>query len=235
MRYTVALSLALVGLILLGPLAAPAGAQAQQKPTVQIPQPGVPQIMTLEGAYVRAAYNNEGYAILGYRLANQNVGEEMMLLEFGVTLREGVKSYALTRDALSIETPDGKTIPLMSTSDYRKADLRALERQATVIKDSINYFPPSARQGCRVGFFAELGSPAMSYDEVELSPQRACLGRLIFQVPGGIKYGQHWLNVKFRDSLVRVPFRILTKEEDQLLSKNFKDIRKQVEDAFKKK
>jgi hypothetical protein len=235
MRYTVALSLALVGLILLGPLAAPAGAQAQQKPTVQIPQPGVPQIMTLEGAYVRAAYNNEGYAILGYRLANQNVGEQMMLLEFGVTLREGVKSYTLTRDALSIETPDGKTIPLMSTIDYRKADLRALERQATVIKDSINYFPPSASRGCRVGFFAELGSPAMDYDQVELTPQRACLGRLIFQVPGGIKYGQHWLNVKFRDSLVRVPFRILTKEEDQLLSKNFKDIRKQVEDAFKKK
>ena len=92
MRYTVALSLALVGLIVLGPLAAPAGAQAQQKPTVQIPQPGVPQIMTLEGAYVRAAYNNEGYAILGYRLANQNVGQETMLLEFGVTVREGVKS-----------------------------------------------------------------------------------------------------------------------------------------------
>jgi hypothetical protein len=234
MKNTVALSLALVGLILLGPLAAPAGAQAQQKPTVQIPQPGVPQIMTLEGAYVRAAYNNEGYAILGYRLANQNVGEEMMLLEFGVTVREGVKSYTLTRDALSIETPDGKTIPLMSTSDYRKADLRALERQATVIKDSINYFPPSASRGCRVGFFAELGSPAQDYDQVELSSQRACLGRLIFQVPGGIKYGQHWLNVKFRDSLVRVPFRILTKEEDQLLSKNFKDIRKQVQDAFKK-
>ena len=41
--------------------------------------------------------------------------------------------------------------------------------------------------------------------------------------------------MKFRDSLVRVPFRILTKEEDQLLSKNFKDIRKQVQDAFKKK
>jgi hypothetical protein len=36
-------------------------------------------------------------------------------------------------------------------------------------------------------------------------------------------------------SLVRVPFRILTKDEEQLLSKNYKDIRKQVQDAFKKK
>jgi hypothetical protein len=54
-------------------------------------------------------------------------------------------------------------------------------------------------------------------------------------VPGGIQYGQHWLNVKFKESLVRVPFRILTKEEEKLLEKNYKDIRKQVQDAFKKK
>jgi hypothetical protein len=110
-----------------------------------------------------------------------------------------------------------------------------LERQATVTKDSINYFPPGATRACRIGFFAELGSPARSYDDVELSKDRACLGRLIFRIPGGIQYGQHWLNVKFRDSLVRVPFRILTKEEDKLLSKNYGDIKKQVEEAFKKK
>jgi hypothetical protein len=44
-----------------------------------------------------------------------------------------------------------------------------------------------------------------------------------------------WLSVKFGKSLVRVPFRILTKDEEQLLSKNYKDIRKQVQDAFKKR
>jgi len=231
MKKALAVSLAIAGLAALSPLAA----QNQQKPTVQIPQPGVPQIMTMEGAYVRAAYNNEGYAILGYRLANVNVGEELMLLEFGTTVRDGVRNYTLTRDALSLETPDGKTIPLMSVKEYRDSDLRALERQATVTRDSISYFPPGATRACRIGFFAELGSPAMSYNEVELSKDRACLGRLIFRVPGGVKYGQHWLNVKFRDSLVRVPFRILTKEEDRLLSKNYGDIKKQVEEAFKKK
>jgi hypothetical protein len=53
-------------------------------------------------------------------------------------------------------------------------------------------------------------------------------------VPGGIKYGQHWLNVKFEKSLIRVPFRILTEDEEKLLSKNYKSISKQVKDAFKK-
>jgi hypothetical protein len=70
---------------------------------------------------------------------------------------------------------------------------------------------------------------------VDLSDDRACLGRLYFQIQGGIALGQHWLNVKFANSLVRVPFRILTEEEERLLSKNYKSIEKQVEDAFKQK
>ena len=60
-----------------------------QEPKVKIPEPGVPQMMTMEGSFVRAAYNNEGYVILGYRLANRSVGEEWMLLEVGITVRDG--------------------------------------------------------------------------------------------------------------------------------------------------
>ena len=234
MRKTGFVAMAAVGLMSIAPAALLAQAQAD-KPQVKIPQPGVPQIMTMDGRYVRAAYNNEGYAILGYQLANLSIGEKWMLIEVGIALREGVKDYDLTREALSLETPDGKTLPLPSTSEFRAAHTSALQARSKVQRDSINYFPPSASRPCRIGFFADLDSPAMAYDEVTLSSQRACLGRLYFHVPGGIKYGQHWLNVKFEKSLVRVPFRILTEEEEKLLSKNFKDIKKQVEEAFKKK
>jgi hypothetical protein len=220
--------------VTLAPLSGSVDSSPQQ-PTVQIPKPGVPEIMTLEGMYVRAAYNNEGYAILGYRLANLSIGEEWMLIEFGTTVRDGVKNYTLKRDALSLETPDGKTIPMATNAEYLKVDLRAMQNREKVQRDSINYFPPSATQACRIGFFAEVSSRTMAYDQVELSNQRGCVGRIFFHVPGGIQYGQHWLNVKFEKSLVRVPFRILTKDEEKLLSKNFKDIRKQVQDAFKPK
>ena len=116
----------------------------------------------------------------------------------------------------------------------REPPLRFLQREK-VQRDSINYFPPNAYRACRIGFFAELESPAMVWDEVELSEQRACLGRLFFAVPTGIAHGQHWLNVDFATGPIRVPFRILTKEEDKMLEKNFKSIKKQVEEAFKKK
>jgi hypothetical protein len=230
MREKCLLSIAAVGILSAWPLAA----TAQEPPKVQMPQPGVPEIFTMEGRYVRAAYNNEGYAILGYRAANQSVGEEWMLLEVGIALRDGVPDFTLTRDALSLDTPDGKTLPLPSVEDFRKANLAALEARAKVQRDSINYFPPNAHQACRIGFFAELEQRALPWDKVELSDQRACLGRLFFQVPTKIAHGQHFLNVKFAKSVIRVPFRILTKEEDKYLEKNYKDIEKQLEEAFKK-
>jgi hypothetical protein len=158
-----------------------------------------------------------------------------MLLEVGMTVLDKTPDYTLKREALSLETPDGKTIPLPTVVEHREGDTRALQNRAKVQRDSINYFPPSASRACRIGFFADLDSPAMPFDQVELSDSRACLGRLFFKIPGGIAYGQYWLNVKFEKSVVRVPFRILTAEEEKLLSRNYKDIKKQVEDSFKKK
>jgi hypothetical protein len=228
------LALAIVGLACLSAPVAPV-LQTQEKPVIEIPKPGVPQIMTIEGTFVRAAYNNEGYVIIGYELANRSVGEPWMLLEVGMTLRDGVREQTLKRDALSLETPDGKTIPLPSVSEHRAANTTALQNREKVQRESINYFPPGATRACRIGFFSELSSPAMAYDEVSLSNTRACLGRLFFPVAGGIKHGQHWLNVKLEKSVLRVPFRILTAEEEKLLDKNYKDIRKQVQDAFRKK
>jgi hypothetical protein len=210
--------------------------RAQAKPPqIQIPNPGVPQAMTIEGAFVRGAYNNEAYAILGYRLANTSVGQEWMLLEFGTTVLDKTPDYRLRREHLSLETPDGKTLPLPTVEEYRAAPLQGLINREKVIRDSINYFPPMASQACRIGFFADLNQRALPWDEVEVSNQRACLGRLFFKVPGGIAYGQHWLNVKYEASTLRVPFRILTKDEEKTLNKNFKSIKKQVDEAFRPK
>jgi hypothetical protein len=227
--------LAFVGVMALSPLTLPGSAsQDKQEPKVAIPQPGVPQIMTIEGAYVRAAYNNEGYAILGYRAANASVGEDWLLLEIGTTLRSGRPAYALKRENVTLSVPNGQTLQMASVDEFRDANLVALKKRNEVMRDSINYFPPGATQVCRIGFFSELGGPALPWDEVELSPMRACLGQLFFKVPGGIAYGQHWLNVKLADSVVRVPFRILTKDEDKMLNKHYSSIKKQVEQAFKK-
>jgi hypothetical protein len=235
MKLKTALAVVLVGLLSLWSIAAPLGAQTEQKPTVKIPEPGVPQIMTMEGRYVRAAYNNEGYVILGYQLANSSVGNEWMLLEIGATLMQKVPDYKLTREAISLTTPDGKEIPLPTYEEFRKGHTQGLQGQARVIRDSIDYFPPWVNDACKLSFYVDTDHPGKAWDFAELSTVRACMGRLYFNVPGGIQYGQHWLNVKFAKSLVRVPFKILTKEEAKYLDKNYKDISKQVKEAFQPK
>src|SRR4051812_20039025 len=139
-----ALLLLVVGLASVWPPGGRGDAQAQETPTVKIPQPGVPQIMTMEGKFVRAAYNNEGYVIIGYQLVNRSVGEDWMLLEFGVTVLDHTPDYRLKRDALSLETPDGKTISLPTVNEHREGNTTALQNREKVQRDSINYFPPSA-------------------------------------------------------------------------------------------
>ena len=227
------LLIGLLALLAVWPVRSSGDASSQDKPIV-LPQPGVPQVSTMEGKFVRASYNNEGYVILGYQASNRSVGEDWMLLEVGITLREGVSDYRLTREAISLETPDGKTMPLPSISEQRGGGVQAIQQRAKVQRDSINYFPPKASKPCAILFFPDLDARSLPFDEVDLSDDRACLGRFYFKIPGGIAYGQHWLNVKFPNSLVRVPFRILTEDEERTLSKNYKSIERQVKEAFRK-
>jgi len=207
-----------------------------QAPTVKIPESGVPQIMTLEGKFVRVAYNNEGYVILGYQIANRTVGDEWIMLDVGITGMEKTPTYTLKREALSLDTPDG-TLPLPSIAEYRENEskVQGLQNRMKVQRDSIDYFPPWVSGVNRLGFFSDLGSRAMPWDQADIMNMRACMGQLYFHVPGGTKYGQYWLNVKFANSVVRVPFRLFTKEEEKTLTKNYGDIKKQVEAAFGKK
>jgi hypothetical protein len=232
MRRVHALSLVLAGVLATCATLAAGDAGGQDKPKVAIPDPGVPEVLTMEGRFVRAAYNNEAYVILGYQVSNRSVGEEWLLLDVGMTVREGVPDYTLKREAITLSTPDGKTLPLPTIEQFRKGDTQAIQARARVQRDSINYFPPSAHKACAILFFPDLSDRPMSYDEVEISQTRACLGRLFFQIPGGIQHGQHWLNVKFAKGQLRVPFRILTAEEEKFLSKNYKSIEKQVKEAF---
>ena len=219
--------------LLLSSLSQPLFAQATPKP--KAPVPTVPEIFTLMGQYVRVAYNNEGYVTLGYRTANASVGNEWMLLEIGLTVRKGVSTSVLKRDAFSLKTPDGTTLPLATQQEYSKGELQGLRTFANNVRDSISYFPGDVARRCAVSFFTDPDRRGLSYDQVELNSMSGCLGRIYFHVPGGIKTGQHWLNVKFAESEVQVPFRILTKEEAKEFSKTWEDIKEEHDEATKQK
>jgi hypothetical protein len=203
---------------------------------IKKPEPTVPEIFTLTGEFVRIAYNNEGFVTLGYRVANDSVAEDWMLLEIGVTMRAPTKAQTMTRDSLSLMLPDGSTIGLATQKEFSEAGyLPALNTRGNMIRDSINYFPVQADRPCAIGFFSDPTNRvrAISYDVVDLSSNRACMGRLFFKVPGQIQTGQHYLIVKFETSAIEVPFRILTKAEEKEFRKNWKSMKKEHDAEYK--
>lgn len=205
---------------------------------VDVPQPTVPGIFTVQGEFTRIAYNNEGWTTLGYRIANDSQGTDWLMLEVGITIRRPHKPQKMTRDSFSIKLPDGTMVPLATQKEYNGAGyLRALNTRANTIRDSINYFPVEAKQACAMSFFSDptKGLGTIAYDQFEISFRRACLGRLFFKLPEGkkIEPGQYWLYTDFAQSQVQTPFRIMTKEEQKFLKKNWKDLKKEHE-AFLK-
>ena len=120
---------------------------------IKKPEPTVPEIFTLTGEFVRIAYNNEGFVTLGYRVANDSVAEDWMLLEIGVTMRAPTKAQTMTRDSLSLMLPDGSTIGLATQKEFGEAGyLSALNTRGNMVRDSINYFPVQADRPCAIGF-----------------------------------------------------------------------------------
>ena len=187
--------------------------------------------------WVRVASNNIGYGIVGYRIANQSVGSEWMLLDVGLTVPKGVKNQVLKRDAFSISLPDNTMIPMATQKEFQadRGKMRALDARAAVAADSINYFPPSTTYPCRIGFFTDASQDGRgpAFDQVELSWERACVGRMYFKIPDGIQYGQHTLNIMFDGGVLRVPFKIMTNEEMKELKKKIKEMEKEAKQQKK--
>ena len=185
--------------------------------------------VSFPGTYVRVAYNDEGWVTLGFRLANESVGDDWMLLQVGMTVQGKREKFMLHRDNIELVIPGPKVVSLAAQKEFGDAgSLVALNNRAEVTSDNINYFPADARQGCRISFFTApmAGAPRISRDQVELSYTRACGGRLFFKVPGGIQYGTYNLNVTFDKTTIRVPFEIMTKDGVKKLEALLEELRK---------
>jgi len=197
------------------------------------------ETVLVEDQFVRVAYNDEGFVIVGYRVANQSVKQEWMLLNVGVTLREGVEPQTLTRDQIKVVTPDGAIISLASEEEYQKGEghIVQLEQANITQAEPTDYFPKGANLPCSLSFFVDPTHPreGKARNQVTLASTNACTGMLFFQIPGGIQYGEYNLDVHFADSIIKVPVKIMTKQEAQAFEKEWKqDLKKDREEEHEK-
>jgi len=172
--------------------------------------------LSFPGEYVRRLQNDEAVVVLGYRTANGSIGQKWLMVEVSMTVLPG-HNMTLKREDFWLTTPDGSRVDLATQEEFNKGSgaVRALDARANISRDSLNYLPTQANMPCRIGFFSDAATPArgLTYTQFSMNPNSACGGRLYWVIPDGIKYGQHFLNIQLPDQVMKVPFKIMTKED----------------------
>jgi hypothetical protein len=163
--------------------------------------PGVDRV----GQYVLKQFGPELWAVLGYRFANSQVGDEWLIIEVGLSSPAG-QTATVKREDVFLRAPDGTRYPLATQSEFNKAysALRPVIAKANIDRDPLEYFPPS-RITCAMQFFVEPGQ-GVSFDEVSLNQHRGCFDRFFINVPGGIQEGRWLFGIDQPESEIRIPF-----------------------------
>jgi len=184
------------------------------------------QHVAVKGTFVRVAANDEGWVVVGYRVANESVGEKWMLLDVGITLTKTDATHTLTRDDLKLVTPNNTVISLPTQEEFEKVrgSLAPLVKRAATVRDRIDYFPRGANRRYALDLFVDPTAlkPQVVRDPVDLSGSFGYVGRIYFEVPGGIRIGNYNLDVRFANSIVKVPMEIMTKDREKEFTKEWK-------------
>jgi len=170
------------------------------KPTAT---PGVEQM----GQFIMMQKAPELEAVVGYRFAAQNAGQDWLILETAITSPFS-GTTEVKRSEIWVETPDGKKVALATQKEFNEGYvvLRPMIHKANVARDPLNYFPPS-RKECSLGFFVEPGK-GVAFNSVTVNYKRGCVGKLFFKIPGGVKAGQWKFGIDLPNSKIEIPFEL---------------------------
>jgi len=163
--------------------------------------PGVDRM----GQYVLMNKGPEAEVAIGYRQADRSLGSEWLLLEVAMTSPLG-QSAKVERSDVSVRTPAGTKVPLATQKEFGEAysSLRPFLTAADIARDPMDYWPPR-KQSCEIQFFVQPGA-GVAFDEVNLNDFRACQGRFMFKIPGGVQPGRYVLTIELEESEIRIPF-----------------------------
>lgn len=141
------------------------------------------------------------------RYASTRLGDRWLVLETIVGARPG-RRIEISRDAITVRTPSGLTLPLATQQEYAEAygELRSAALHPAVAEPSPRVFG-APRRSCGRWFFTP---PAEGFaaDSLSIGGAEQCWGVLAFQVPGGVQPGPWRLDIDLEESDVRVPFRV---------------------------
>jgi hypothetical protein len=152
-------------------------------------------VVKYEGSNIQAA--------VGYRFADDTLGSKWLFLDFAATGTEG-ESVAIARTKISVQTPDGNTVPLATQKEFLDAynQLRSEIARANIAGEPLDYW--GGRRPCLLDFFSS-GTHVVQ-ESAFVNVYRVCFGRLYFHVPGGVQPGKYVLVVGLKEGEMRIPF-----------------------------
>jgi hypothetical protein len=157
---------------------------------------------------------HEGHALVvmvSYLEAARSIGDERMVLAVEVTGVRGAGPVLLKRDKISLRTPPGDRIPLITQSELRGLypGIRFLVERALFDLPLLDRLFPG-RLACDEWFLADPSWRGIALDEIPVGSLEVCSGPLVFFVPGGIQPGRWRLVIGLEETQVSIPFRIPT-------------------------
>lgn len=173
------------------------------------PGPGAGDLGTEQlGRYSVIHRGPELEVAVGFSQVSRSLGEEWLTLavEFATPSRAG--SVDVNRFDISVITPDGRRLALVSQNEFREnyGQFRIrLERGMAILPILGRY--ETATMPCD-RWFLEGPFGSFAVDTVNVNTFQVCSGPLVFQVPGGVQPGRWRLIVELEESRADIPFEI---------------------------
>lgn len=145
---------------------------------------------------------------VGFRQAAQRLGEEWLILAVEFTSASRSGPTTVTHSDISVFTPDGRRLVLISQEEFRKiyGGIRiAVQRALTALPILGRY--GTSQMPCERWFLADPFG-GFAYEEISVNTFQVCSGPLVFSVPGGVQPGRWRLVIELEESRVDVPFEI---------------------------
>ena len=147
-------------------------------------------------------------AIVRTHQAERDLAQEWLVLALQIRATSGVGIVSIERSAISVRTPDGRRLPLISQDDFRThyGEFYVSVRRALLATPPEAPWDRSLRR-CDSWFLVP-PTTGFATDEVFLDSFEYCFGPLVFRVSGGIQPGRWRLVIDLEESRVDVPFEV---------------------------
>jgi len=145
-------------------------------------------------------------AVVAYLQGKNSLAEERLILAVELTSPRGSGPNVVSRGDISMRSPEGRRLALISQDDFRRnfPRIRIPDERTLAFLPLLFRYQPSRLPCDRWFLVAPPGN--IAFDEISINSSQTCSGPLVFNVPGGVQPGRWRLVIELEESRADIPF-----------------------------